>query len=251
MGTDREGGKPYGGNYEIFESIYEKQPDMMLWLGDNTYYRENEFESREGMLSRWTHDRQTPELGPLFANSINYATWDDHDYGPNNIGRNYWLKGDATEVFQLMWGNPSAGLPEVPGIFTYVNWGDVNIYMLDNRTYLTPSESKPELFNQTKALLGNEQMDWLINHLSWVQSQSATDRKSYPARFNLIVIGSQILADSSNPDNYRNYPEEWQYLMDRIVAEEIKGGVFLTSDVHFGEVNQIVHSWQGKPSIFL
>jgi len=249
-GTDREGGEPYGRGYQIFESIYEKKPDMMLWMGDNVYYRENEYESRGGMIARWTHDRQTPELGPLFANSIHYATWDDHDYGPNNIGRNYWLKEQASEVFQLMWGNPSAGLPETPGIFTFINWGDVNIYLMDNRTYLTPSESHPELFGQAKAMLGQEQVDWLIDHLAWAQSQSATDGKSYPARFNLIVLGNQVLTQSKHPDNYRNYPEEWKYLMDRIVAEGIRGVVFLSGDVHFGEVNKIQHQW-GNQSVTL
>ena len=68
-------------------------------------------------------DRQIPELQRLLANTIHYATWDDHDYGPNDIGRNYWLRQEATDVFNLMWGNPSAELPDVPGIFTYVNWG--------------------------------------------------------------------------------------------------------------------------------
>lgn len=250
-GTDREGGKPYGSNYQIFESIYKKVPDIMLWMGDNVYYRENEFESRAGMIARWTEDRQTPELAPLLANSIHYATWDDHDYGPNNIGRNYWLKEQATEVFQLMWGNPSAGLPETPGIFTFVNWGDANIYLMDNRTYLTPSESQPELFGQPKAMLGREQVDWLVDHLAWAQSQSATDFKSYPARFNLIVLGNQVLTQSEHPDNYRNYPEEWEYLMDRIVAEGIRGVVFLSGDVHFGEVNQIEHRWGNQSATLL
>ena len=245
-GTDREGGGKYGGQYQIFESIYEKKPDLMLWLGDNVYYRENDFESREGLIERWTHDRQTPELSPLFGNTINYATWDDHDYGPNNIGRNYWLKDQATEVFQLMWGNPSAGLPEIPGIFTYLNWGDVNIYLLDNRTYLTPSESKPEEFGQNKALLGKKQVDWLIDHLAWNLSQSANDFKSYPARFNLIVLGSSVLSESGNPDGYRNFPEEWQYLMDRIVSEKIRGVIFLTGDIHSGEVNKIQHVWKDR-----
>lgn len=245
-GTDREGGKTYGSQYQIFESIYEKNPAIMLWLGDNVYYRENDFESREGLIARWTHDRQTPEMRPLMASSINYATWDDHDYGPNNIGRNYWLKEEATEVFNLMWGNPSAGLPETSGIFTFANWGDANIYLLDNRTYLTPSESSPEAFGQAKELLGKEQADWLIDHLAWNQSQGAHDGKSYPARFNLVVMGSPILSQSSNPDNYRNFPKEWKYLMDRIVAEEIRGVVFLSGDIHFGEVNQIVHTWENK-----
>ena len=74
-GTDREGGKSYGSQYQIFESIYEKKPAIMLWLGDNVYYRENDFESREGLIARWTHDRQTQNYHHYLRNAIHYATW--------------------------------------------------------------------------------------------------------------------------------------------------------------------------------
>lgn len=249
--ADRLGGTPYGGNYEIFDVLAEKKPDLMLWMGDNVYYRENDFESREGMIQRWTHDRQIPGFAPIFGNTINYATWDDHDYGPNDIGRNYWLKDVATEVFQLMWGNPSAGLPDTPGIFTYINWGDANIYLMDNRTYQAERMSSPELFGQDKPYLGKEQVDWLVEQLVWAKGQAKTNGHSYPSRFNLIVVGSQVLSQAGNAHAYPSSSEEWNYLMDRIVAEDIRGVVFLSGDVHFGEVNQIEHNWAGKSSPML
>jgi len=248
-GYDREGGRPYGDKYHIFESIHEKEPDLMLWLGDNVYYRENDFESRSGMIHRWTHDRSIPELRPLLASAHHFATWDDHDYGPNDIGGSYPLKDTAKEVFDLFWGNPSSGLPETPGIFTYFNWGDVNFYLLDNRTHLTTSVSKPEPFGKPKRLLGDEQLDWLIEHLSWAQSQMTHDGKSYPARFNIICIGNQVLSGSGNPHGFRSFPDEWNYLIDRIVAEGIDGVVFLSGDVHHGEVNKLAYIGGGQPGI--
>ena len=248
-GYDREGGKPYGDAYHIFESIYEKQPNLMIWLGDAVYYRENDFESRSGMIHRWTHDRSIPELRALLANTHHFAIWDDHDYGPNDIGSSYTHKGTAKEVFDLFWGNPSSGLPETPGIFTYFNWGDANFYLLDNRSYLTTSVSKPEAFGKQKRLLGQEQVDWLIDHLSWAQSQMSHDGKSYPARFNIICIGNQVLSEDDNPHHYRNFPNEWSYLIDRIVEEGIDGVVFLSGDVHHGEVNRMEYIGGGNPGI--
>ena len=41
-------GRPYGGGYEIFDGIAELEPDLMLWLGDNVYFREVDFYSRSG-----------------------------------------------------------------------------------------------------------------------------------------------------------------------------------------------------------
>ncbi|WP_309024915.1 alkaline phosphatase D family protein [Pelagicoccus sp. SDUM812002] len=248
-GYDREGQTPYGGQYQIFESIYEKSPDLMLWLGDNVYYRENDFESRSGMMHRWTHDRAIPELRPLLATAQHFATWDDHDYGPNDIGRSYPLKGIAKETFDLFWANPSSGLPETPGIFTFFSWGDVNVFMLDNRSYLTTATASPEKFGKPKPMLGEAQVDWLIDHLVWAQSQMADDSKSYPARFNLICVGNQVLSESGNLHGYRNFKDEWQYLIDRIVEEGIDGVVFLSGDVHFGEVNQLKYTGGGQPGV--
>ena len=48
-------GKPYGGGYEIFESMAADDPDMMLWLGDNIYLREVDFQSYSGFLHRYSH----------------------------------------------------------------------------------------------------------------------------------------------------------------------------------------------------
>lgn len=248
-GYDREGQDPYGAKYHIFESIYEKKPDLMLWLGDNVYYRENDFESRSGMQHRWTHDRAIPELRPLLANTHHFAIWDDHDYGPNDIGRSYPLKGIAKETFDLFWANPSSGLPETPGIFTFFNWGDANVYMLDNRSYLATATSNPEAFGKSKPMLGEEQVQWLIDHLVWAQSQMKSDSSSYPARFNLICLGNQALNASGNPHGYRNFKDEWQYLIDRIVEEGIDGVIFLSGDVHFGEVNQFKYTGGGQAGV--
>ena len=45
-------GKPYGGEYSIFESMASDNPDMMLWLGDNIYLREVDLQSYSGYLYR-------------------------------------------------------------------------------------------------------------------------------------------------------------------------------------------------------
>lgn len=246
-GYDREGSSPYGGEYGIYQSVYEKNPDLMIWLGDNVYYRENDFEDRTSMMYRWTHDRSHPLLQPLLATAQHYAIWDDHDYGPNDIGSSYWLKDTALEVFSKFWANPSAGLPELPGLFTYFNWGDANFYLMDNRTYLSVATSDPSPFGGDKSMLGKEQVDWLVQHLAWSQSQMSDDGKSYPARFNIICVGNQVLGNAENEIGYRNYPEEWQYLIDSIVHEGIDGVVFLSGDVHYGEMNKLTYLGKGKP----
>ena len=54
--------KPYGSNYPIFETIHKNSPNAMVWLGDNTYLREADYDSKTGIYKRHTHTRSLPEL---------------------------------------------------------------------------------------------------------------------------------------------------------------------------------------------
>ena len=108
-------GNAYGGGLEIFTSIVRTKPDAMLWLGDNVYLREVDWYTRTGILARYTHSRSIPELQPLLASTHHYATWDDHDFGPNNSDRSWIHKDVSLDAFKLFWGNPGYGVGGKPG----------------------------------------------------------------------------------------------------------------------------------------
>lgn len=239
---DRLNSAPYGQEYEIFEAIHDKQPDLMIWLGDSIYLREPDWTSRTGLFRRWSHDRALPHLRPLLANTHHYAIWDDHDYGPNNAGWEFYNKVQSTEAFSLFWGNPTAGHPETQGIFTYFQWGDVHFYLLDNRTHRDPDGLTPIKYEEAKDHFGKRQIDWLISSMKSNQTQS---RSSYPASFHIICAGSQIVSDNPYPENFRTYTDEFNYLFDRLRSERIDGVFFLTGDVHYTELSKDSHSVWG------
>lgn len=217
-------GKPYGGNYEIFTSIYNKHPDLMIWLGDNVYLREADWYSKTGIFHRYTHTRSLAEMQPLLASTINYAIIDDHDFGPNDSDRGFREKEDSLKAFDLFWGNPTYGSPEVFGAFTKFEWGDVEFFLLDDRTYRAPDKSK----TGQRAILGDKQFQWLMDSL--VSSQ---------ATFKLIVIGGQVLNPVTETfiEDFSLYPEEKAKLLDSIEKENIKGVIFISGDRHQSEVS--------------
>ena len=47
------------------KAMHAQRPDLMLWLGDNTYLREVDWYTRTGFIHRYTHTRSLPELQPL------------------------------------------------------------------------------------------------------------------------------------------------------------------------------------------
>ena len=218
-------GKPYGGGYQIFETIHAQHPDVMLWLGDNTYLREVDWYTRTGFIHRYTHTRSLSELQPLLASTHHYAIWDDHDYGPNDSDRSSVHKGMAKEIFEMFWANPTYGLPGKEGITSWFEFADMDFFLLDNRTFRNPNQRQ----TGEQVLLGEHQMEWLIDAL--VASQSP---------FKLVCIGGQVLNPRKAHESYANLcPEERTYLLKRIGEEGIKNVVFLTGDVHHSELSKL------------
>ena len=210
-------GTPYGSEFEIFGAIHQRRPDFMLWLGDNTYLREVDWNSRTGFLHRYTHTRSLPQLQALLASTHHYAIWDDHDYGPNNADRSFWLKETASEIFKLFWGNPNYDVIDKGGITGFFQWADLDFFLLDNRYFRTSNNN----FTEQRQMLGKDQIDWLINALTFSN-----------APFKFIAVGGQVLSTEAMHENYANFPKERRYLLDKIREAKIEGVIFLDGDRH-------------------
>jgi len=223
-------GKPYGGDSSIFESMAKEKSAFMLWLGDNWYTREVDYYSQWGLWYRAHHDRKMPVMQNFLKAMPHYATWDDHDYGPNDIGTNYILKEESREVFKNYWANPSYGHNE-EGIYTMVTYGDADIFFCDDRWWRSADDVKDSVNGQpnpAKRMLGEKQMAWLKNSLLYSQ-----------ATFKIIVIGSQVLNPVSPFDKLGDFPFEYNELMTFLREHSVNGVLFLTGDRHHSEVIKV------------
>ncbi len=215
-----------GGDYPIFTSIIEKQPDIMFWLGDNIYLEEQDWSSLKGIQQRYTMMRKLDVIQPLLSKTSNYAIWDDHDYGPNDSDRSFINKKVTLKAFKDFWANPSYGLPGLEGITSYFSWGDIDFFMLDNRYYRSPQKR----ITGTRTILGEQQLEWLIDALSFSE-----------AKIKIILFGGLVLSTQDNPktQNYiANYPGERQYIFEQIEKNSIKNVIFLTGDKHFSDISK-------------
>jgi alkaline phosphatase D len=222
--TDRPG-KPYGSDYEIFAAIAAQQPDLMLWLGDNTYYREPDWYSEAGMRHRYAHTRALPGLQALLGATHQYAIWDDHDYGPNDSDRSYRMKQTALEIFKDYWANPGYGVEDVPGVFMRFEWGDIEFFMLDDRYHRSPN-NMPD--TPDKAMFGAAQIQWLMESLA-----------NSKAPFKIIAGGNQMLNPLNNYESFTAYRREQQQFLQRLQTQKISGVIFLSGDIHQAELIKI------------
>lgn len=214
-------GRTYGGDYDIFSSIHADDPDMMVWLGDNIYLREVDWNSKTGIYHRNTHTRALPELQPLLASTHHYAIWDDHDYGPNDSDRSYWDKDITLQAFKDFWANPNYGVGGTEGITGTFFWGDCQFFMMDDRWYRAPRHGTGQYF-------GDEQMTWLLDALRYSN-----------ASYKFICNGGQVINDAAVFENYAQFPAERQTLLDSIDKYNVKGVVFLTGDRHHSEISRM------------
>lgn len=218
--SDRPG-EPYGKGTGILPEITEQNPDIMLWLGDNVYYREPDFYSKPAMDERYNDARDTKEMQPLLANAINLATWDDHDYGPNNSDRSYRMKEEALDIFKRYWANPSYGIEGTDGVFTKYKYSDVEFFFMDDRYHRAPNGLEKE----GKDFFGEAQLQWLMDSL--VGSSAA---------FKLVVVGNQVTNKMNNHESLYAYRQEYNKLMNFLKEQDIPGVVFVSGDRHFTEL---------------
>ena len=220
-------GVPYGLDSSIFETMAGEKSAFMLWLGDNWYTREVDYYSTWGLWYRPHQDRRQPVLQNFLKAMPHLAIWDDHDYGPNDMGKNYMLKEESRRVFQAYWLNKSYGL-NGEGIFTQYTHGDVDIFMLDDRWWRSAdrmADSVAGQANPEKQMFGALQMDWLKNALLYSD-----------ATFKIIATGSQVVNPVSLSDKWRNFPAEYNSFLSFLQTNRIEGVLFLNGDRHHSEI---------------
>ncbi len=215
-------------NRKVFTSMLNENPEFMLWLGDNIYYL-HEYKSIKRMVKKMLKVRQTKELKAFLENVVQYATWDDHDFGPNNAGNSYKRKEQSELIFENSWPN---AFNEDEGLYFDFYYQDIHIIMLDVRYFYDDTH-----------VIGTNQMNWLKQKLS-----------SSTGSFKFVCTGTQFLNNGSIHESWKNNNgNERQELLDFIVENEIQNTVFLSGDRHFAELSKyeedsvIIHDLTTSP----
>ena len=219
-------GKPYGGGEEIYDTIAAAAPDLMLWLGDNIYLRDPEWTSREGISRRYRQYRWHPTLAKLWQAAPHVAIWDDHDAGPDDADASFVNRKWTQEMFRRYWPIPYA--TPADGLYGMVTQGDVDIFLLDDRSYRYPNRWPAE--HAAKAMYGPAQMQWLKAALTYSR-----------APFKIVAGGSQFFNRTSGPtrESWANFPAEQGDFRRWLEERRIPGVFFLSGDRHFASMMRV------------
>jgi alkaline phosphatase D len=216
-------GNPYGGGYDIYRAMIAERADLMLWLGDNLYFREADTLSPEGMALRYRQTRSFAPLDAFLRSTPQVAIWDDHDYGPNDSDSSFEFKDAALHLFKTYWANPSYGVGGMPGVFTKVTLYDADLFLLDDRYYRDADATSPA--ERGKTMFGAAQMRWLKNALLFSR-----------ARYKIIAAGGQMLNDDDAYEGWNQYPLERADFLSWLQQNGVRGVLLLSGDRHCSEL---------------
>lgn len=191
----------------VFGPITDWDPDLFLLVGDNHYANTAELNGLR-QFYRWAHER--PLRSDLIASRPMLAIWDDHDYTGNNTDGSASGRDTSLRVFEEYIPNPSYGSADTAGVFTRQAWGDVELFLLDDRYWRGEGDR----------MLGTGQEAWLRDALA-----------SSTATFKIIACGSQFTPYGSD-DSWAEFPDAWDDLREALVADGITGVVLLSGDIH-------------------
>lgn len=229
----------YSPNPLIVE-IVENQLDAFIWLGDIVYA-----DSKDPDSIAYAYDllKESGEYQELYSSNIPIlGTWDDHDYGQNDAGKEWQIKEESKYHFlnflEVSEEDPIRSREGVYSSHSFGEFNEVKLILLDTRWFrdaLVEDTLTDKRYTQNHEgdVLGEEQWKWLNSEL---QDENAK----------LYIIGSsiQVLASDHGWEKWDNFPAARDRLM-KSLNQANSGNVFIISgDRHFGEISRI--AWEGK-----
>jgi hypothetical protein len=193
-----------------------QNPQLLVLMGDTVYANTT---LRSMIWAEHLQQRGVDSYADAVRQIPTIATWDDHDFGPNNSGGGN-VELDYRDESALAFRELFHGLPFARpngAIYYKLSWQDVDLFVLDVR-YFRQRYATWIPFAPLRQMLGAEQWTWLEDEV----------RRS-DATFKIIVSGTTL--DSGETETWADsYALEWRRLKD--LARNHKGVVVASGDIH-------------------
>lgn len=200
--------------------------DAWVWLGDIIY---SDFFSPAMRKRAYDGLRNDEYYREFAAGTTILGTWDDHDYGFNNTGRDFKDKVSSQRLLldflDVPADDPRRQREGVYSAHTLEKAGRrVKLILLDLRYFRDKSKRDSEL-------LGEAQWRWFEAELA---SAAGSD---------LVIIGSssQFLGPMTDGDDWNGFPTERKRMHD-LLEQAPTPVVFLSGDVHGSELSRVEFS---------
>src|SRR5690606_1221527 len=205
----------------VFGAIASAKPCLFVWTGDNVY---GDTDDMATLRAKYEVARNLPAYRSIRESCPVIGTWDDHDYGRNDAGREYPMRRESQQVF-LDFLDVPADSPRraTEGVHSFHDQGpedkSVRVILLDTRYHRDPIGSDG-------TILGEAQWKWLEETLAGSK-----------ARVNVIVSSIQVLPSGHRFEKWANFPAERARLLALLAREDVPPVILLSGDRHLGEIS--------------
>lgn len=235
----------------IWNAINKFDPQVFIWLGDNIYGDiKHPFKlfgkertlgpwkntprftrsSKQEMEAKYKKAKTNPGYSRLRENAKVIGTWDDHDYGLNDAGKEFSEKITNQGLLLDFLDEPlDSPRRKQEGVYASYTFGPVSrqikVILLDTRYHRDPLLSDG-------TFLGKSQWAWLEKELNGPASA-------------ITIIGSSVQVISNHSGTagplfylecWGRFPKERDRLFKLIADSKRDGVFFISGDVHFGEI---------------
>ncbi len=144
-----------GSNGAVFDAIRDLEPDLYVMLGD-LHYRNIDENDPARFASAYHEVHDSPAQSALYRDVPIAYVWDDHDFGPNDSDSTSSSRPAASQTYRDFVPHYELANPTTGSINQAFTIGRVRVVMLDTRTHRLAADG---------TLLGEEQLDWLLDEL--------------------------------------------------------------------------------------
>lgn len=219
--------------HPILGDVVAVQPDLVVMLGDNVYADAG---SEADLERAYAGLGGSPAFQRMRAVAPILAVWDDHDYGRNDVGKEFELKEASKRIMLDFFGEPrDSARRQRPGNYDAVVVGPqgqrVQLLLLDTRWFRDPLRaggvSKRYIPHDESGptVLGEAQWRWLEAQLR------------VPAELRILVTSIQLEVDEHPFEGWGLFPAERRRMLDLIASTQAAGVVVVSGDRHRGELS--------------
>ncbi len=218
----------------MWQPVLRQSPDIWVWLGDNIYADTVDMRL---MAKKYQKQKSNKHYQKLRDTALVLGTWDDHDYGDNDAGKEYPKKAQSQQLFLDFIDEPKdSPRRKQQGIYSShiveKNGVKIKFYMLDARYFRDPVARKNAwpVANTEGTVLGEKQWQWLEQEF-----------KNSTAQINIIASGIQIIPEQHKWEKWANFPHQRKRLFDLIDKYTLNTPLFITGDRHIGEISKLTY----------
>lgn len=211
----------------IWTDLVGRKPDFLIFAGDSTYCDAGggTDDGTNRLWRRFSEARATLEI--YFSRKLIpiFATWDDHDFGKNDTGRDYPYAKESLANFTLFFPmdpHYCSVLQRGPGVSSGFILGGQQFLLMDDRTWRVRGKS-----NERYAHWGQEQEEWMLGN---IESHKG---------ITWVVNGSQVFPQMIFKQSVTGqHPVQFAAVREALLKLDRKVG-FISGDVHFSEISEI------------